>query len=360
MDNELFSPLSIGGLQLPNRIVMAPLTRSRAAIDGIPTAIMAEYYRQRAGAGLIISEATNISRQGTGYPYTPGIYTEEMIKNWRPVTRAVHETGGRIFLQLWHVGRHSHPWYQENGEAPVSSSAVKDKGSIKTPEGIKETVTPRALEVHEIEQIVKQYGQAAQNAIDAGFDGVEIHGANGYLIDQFIQDGVNRRTDEYGGSLENRSRFLFEVVKEVTGRIGAGRTGLRLSPSGITLDVSDSNPVATFTYIIDRLNDHPLAYLHIMEPYVDVSHLSHYLQHGEVTPFYRKIYTGTLMTNGKFDGDSGDQTIRAGQADLIAYGKPFISNPDLVEKYRAGTSITPWDVKTFYTQGSEGYTDYEF
>lgn len=359
MNKLLFTPFKLGNLQLPNRIIMAPLTRSRATIDGIPTPIMAEYYRQRASAGLIISEATNISRQGTGYPFTPGIYTEEQIKAWRPVTEAVHHAGGRIFMQLWHVGRHSHPWYQENGKAPVSASAIRDMGTVKTPEGVKQTVEPRSLEINEIKGIVMQYGQAASNAIEAGFDGVEIHGANGYLIDQFIQDGVNKRTDEYGGAIEQRSRFLFEVTEEVIGRIGAERTGLRLSPSGITLDASDSDPVNTFSFIINRLNEHPPAYLHIMEPYMDVSHLPDYLQDGEVTSYYRKIYKGVLMTNGKFDAASGDKIIREGQADLIAYGKPFISNPDLVKKYNDGTSITPWNTETFYTQGEEGYSDYE-
>ena len=355
---DLFNAFHLGSLELPNRIVMAPLTRSRATIDGIPTPIMADYYCQRAGAGLIISEATNISRQGTGYPYTPGIYTDEMIEHWKPVAQAVHGAGGRIFMQLWHVGRHSHPWYQENGELPVSSSAVRDMGTVKSPEGIKKTVIPRELEISEIRDIVMHYGQAAENAIRAGFDGAEIHGANGYLIEQFLLDGVNRRTDGYGGSLENRSRFLFEVVEEVTRRIGRDRTGLRLSPSGITLDVSDSDQVKTFTYIIVRLNDHHLAYLHIMEPYNDVSHLPHYLQHGQVTPYFRRIYRGTLMTNGKFDGESGEQAIRDGHADLVAYGKPFISNPDLVAKYRDGIPIIPWDERTFYTQGIEGYLDY--
>ncbi len=358
MSKILFTPFKVGKLRLPNRIIMAPLTRSRATIDGLPTPIMAEYYRQRADAGLIISEATNISQQGTGYPFTPGIYNEGQIGGWKQVSSAVHDAGGRIFMQLWHVGRHSHPWYQEGGIPPVSASDVKDNGSIKTPEGIKETVTPRALEVDEIKAIVRQYGQAAKNAIEAGFDGVEIHGANGYLIDQFIQDGTNKRTDEYGGSIEKRSRFLFEVVDEVTRCISADKTGLRLSPSGIALDMSDSDPVSTFSNIIDKLNDFPLAYLHIMEPYVDVSHLPHYLQDKEVTPYFRKIFKGTLMTNGKFDGVSGEKALSDGQADLVAYGKPFISNPDLVEKYKTGAAITPWDTETFYTQGSQGYTDY--
>ena len=211
----------------------------------------------------------------------------------------------------------------------------------------------------EIRNIVLQYGQASENAIKAGFDGVEIHGANGYLIDQFIQDGVNKRTDQYGGSIENRSRFLFEIIDEVTSRIGSDRTGLRLSPSGITLDISDSDPVGTFTYIINRLNRYPLVYLHIMEPFMDVSHLPNYLQDRDVTPYYRKIYKGVLMTNGKFDAESGEKVLREGNADLVAVGKPFISNPDLVEKYKNGAAITPWNTDTFYTQGKEGYTDYE-
>ena len=356
MNDLLFTPFTLADMELPNRIIMAPLTRSRATIDGIPTSMMTEYYRQRSSAGLIISEATNISRQGTGYPYTPGIYSSQQIENWKDVTTAVHEDGGRIFLQLWHVGRHSHPWYQVAGDLPVSASAIKGEGTIKTPDGIKETVTPRCLEHNEINEIVKEYGQAASNAMEAGFDGVEIHGANGYLIDQFIQDGTNKRTDIYGGTIVNRSRFLFEVIEEVTDRISASKTALRLSPSGIKLDISDSDPVGTFTYLIDKLNDYQLAYLHILEPLEDVSHLPHYLN--EITAYYRKIYKGTFMTNGGFNADSANKIIADKHADLIAFGKAFISNPDLVEKYKAGKDITPWDVRTFYTQGMEGYTDY--
>lgn len=356
MNDPLFTSIKIGNLSLPNRIAMAPLTRSRASIDGVPTAMMVPYYRQRASAGLIISEATNISRQGTGYPYTPGIYTPEQIEKWKDVTEAVHLAGGRIFMQLWHVGRNSHPYYQEDDALPVSASAVRGAGSIKTPEGIKDTVKPRSLETDEIKSIVKTYGQAAENAIEAGFDGVEIHGANGYLIDQFIQDGTNKREDEYGGPVENRSRFLFEVVEEVISRIGVDKTALRLSPSGIRGDVSDSDPVGTFTFVINKLNDYNLAYLHIMEPFDDVSHLPHYLN--EVTPYFRKIYNGILMTNVGFDANSGNKIIEDGHADIVAYGKPFISNPDLVEKYEKGIDITPWDSGTFYTQGRDGYLGY--
>jgi N-ethylmaleimide reductase len=356
MNELLFTPYTIGGLVLPNRIVMAPLTRSRATIDGIPTPMMAKYYAERSTAGLLIAEATNISRQGTGYPYTPGIYTEEQIKKWEDVTVAVHENGGRIFLQLWHVGRNSHPWYQAGGEKPVSASAIRGKGSIKTPEGIKDTVQPRALEIAEINSIVKQYGQAAENAIKAGFDGVEIHGANGYLIDQFLQDGTNKRDDDYGGSIDKRARFLFEVLEEVIGSVGADKTAIRLSPSGIKLDISDSQPVETFSYIIKKLNNYPLAYLHLLEPLEDVSHLPQYLD--EITTYYRKIYKGTLMTNGGFDAASGNSIIKDGHADLVAYGKPFISNPDLVNKYKKGVAITPLDPETFYTQGEDGYLGY--
>jgi N-ethylmaleimide reductase len=319
--------------------------------------MMSEYYRQRASAGLIISEATNISRQATGYPYTPGIYNEKQLNAWKTVTKAVHDAGGRIFMQLWHVGRHSHPWYQEKEGLPVSASAVREEGSIKTPEGIKDTVTPRALTTKEIKLVVRQYGIAARNAIDAGFDGVEIHGANGYLIDQFIQDGTNKRIDEYGGTIENRSRFLFEVVEEVIRQVGAGKTSLRLSPSGIKLDLMDSDPVGTFSYIVEKLNDYHLVYLHILEPLMDVSHLPRYLK--EVTPHFRSIYKGTLMTNGGFDSKSGQETVKNNLADLIAYGKPYISNPDLVEKFKSGKHLKPWDNKTFYTQGEEGYLDYD-
>ena len=353
----LFSPFEIGTLVLPNRIVMAPLTRSRASIDGVPTPMMTEYYRQRASAGLIITEATNISRQGTGYPFTPGIYTSEMIEKWKDVTAVVHEKGGKIFMQLWHVGRHSHPWYQKDSQLPVSASAILEDGSIKTPEGIKPTVRPRSLKKDEIRAIVAEYGQAAENALAAGFDGVEIHGANGYLIDQFIQDGTNIREDEYGGSIENRSRFLFEVVDEVAKRVGISKTGLRLSPSGIKMGMSDSDPLVTFTYVIEKLNAYELAYLHILEPLEDVGHLPHYLN--EITPYFRKVYKGVLMTNGGFTGETGNETLKSGQADLIAYGKPFISNPELVEKFKSGAALTPWDATTFYTQGKEGYVDYE-
>jgi len=356
MPEALFTPFHLGSIKLPNRIVMAPLTRSRASLDGTPTPIMAAYYRQRAGAGLIISEATNISRQGTGYPYTPGIYTQSQIEAWKTVTRSVRDAGGRIFIQLWHVGRHSHPWYQENGLQPVSASAVREKGSIKTPEGVKETVTPRSLGIDEIRKIIMDYGQAAENAMKAGFHGVEVHGANGYLIDQFLQDGTNKRTDAYGGSPENRSRFLMEVLREVGSRIGWERTALRLSPCGIKLDMSDSDPVSTFNYVIEQLNALPLAYLHILEPLEDVSHLPGYLP--KITGHYRNIYNGVLMTNGGFSRISGNEYISNGFADLIAYGKPFISNPDLVEKFKNDIPLTPWDTSTFYTQGEEGYLGY--
>lgn len=357
MDRPLFSSFPLGHIMLPNRIVMAPLTRSRAGADGMPSPLMASYYSQRAGAGLIISEATNISRQGTGYPFTPGIYTNDHIEGWKEVTRAVHSAGGRIFMQLWHVGRHSHPIYQEDGGIPVSASAIRERGSIKTPGGITQTVQPLSLDTAGIRAITGQYGQAAENAIKAGFDGVEIHAANGYLIEQFLHDGTNRRTDAYGGSRENRSRFLFEVVEEVSRRIKAERTGIRLSPGGERLNVHDSDPAGLFTYVIKRLNDSRLAYLHIIEPLNKNAQILKGLPSG-FTPYFRKRYSGTLITNGGYDAESGNKAIAGGIADLVSYGKPFISNPDLVRKFYDGSEISPWNENTFYTQGKKGYTDF--
>ncbi len=353
----MFSSFPLGHILLPNRIVMAPLTRSRAGADGMPSPVMALYYSQRAGAGLIISEATNISRQGTGYPYTPGIYTNDHIEGWKDITRAVHAAGGRIFMQLWHVGRHSHPFYQTDGEMPVSASAIRERGSIKIPGGITQTVQPRSLDKAEILAITGQYGQAAENAIKAGFDGVEIHAANGYLIEQFLHDGTNRRTDAYGGNIEKRSRFLFGVVEEISGRIKAERTGLRLSPGGERLDVHDSDPAGLFTYVVKRLNDFRLAYLHIIEPLNRNAGILKSLPAG-FTPHFRELYTGTLMTNGGYDAESGNKAVAGGIADLVSYGKPFISNPGLVRKFYEGSAVSPWDENTFYTQGREGYTDY--
>ncbi|NOX45903.1 MAG: alkene reductase [Chlorobi bacterium] len=357
----LLRSISLGKLALKNRVAMAPLTRRRATDDYVPTEIMATHYVQRASAGLIITEATNISRQGTGYMNTPGIYTPEQIEAWKPVTEAVHAKGGKVFMQIWHVGRVSHPLLQEDEKLPVSASAIKAEGKQKTPQGHMEMVVPRALETDEVPGIVEDFKNAALNAIEAGFDGVEIHGANGYLIDQFLHDASNIRKDKYGGNIENRSRFLFEVVDAVCKAIGPEKTGIRLSPSGIFKDMFDSNPVELYEYVIDKLNQYDLAYLHILEPMVALEPAHKYEKYlKEVTPHFRKFYKGLLITNCGFDFRSANKIIENGHADMVAFGKAYISNPDLVERFEKGADLNPWDVDTFYTNGPEGYVDYPF
>ena len=355
----LLTPLKVGRFQLRNRIVMAPLTRRRATDDHVPTEIMKIYYEQRASAGLIIAEAANISLQANGYMNCPGIYTTEQIEAWKPVTKAVHNKGGLIFLQLWHVGRVSHPLLQADGQLPVSASAIKATGLQKTPAGQKEMVTPRALETDEIQGIIDDFRNAAVNAIEAGFDGVEIHGANGYLLDQFLHDGSNIRTDDYGGSMENRARLMMEVTDSCCKAIGSDRVGVRLSPSGIYKDMFDSNPVELFEYVISELNEFQLAYLHLLEPLVALEPEEKYSKYLKVvTPHFRKFYKGSLITNCGFDFDSGNKIIENGNADLVAFGKLYISNPDLVERFAIGAPLTPWDTDTFYYGGEKGYIDY--
>ncbi|PAU94886.1 alkene reductase [Aliifodinibius salipaludis] len=353
----LLTTYNLSGTELANRMVMAPMTRSRAGEGNVPTDLMAKYYRQRSSAGLIISEGTQISQQGIGYPWTPGIHTDEQVEGWKKVTKAVHEKDGKIFAQIWHVGRVSHPRYH-NGEPPVAPSAVKPEGQIFTADGMKDFVTPRALKTDEIPGIIEDYVQAARNAIKAGFDGVEIHGANGYLIDQFLKDGTNKRTDEYGGSLKNRIRFAIEVVDAVVNAIGAGKTGIRFSPAGRNQGISDSNPKETFCYLLEQLNDFNLAYVHLMEPMNDVSDLNNYPT--EVTKYFREIYEGTIITNVGYDKESGNKAIKDGIADLLAYGRPFIANPDLPARFAAGAELNEPDQSTFYGGGEEGYTDYPF
>lgn len=357
----LLKPISIGKYQLRSRVIMAPLTRRRALDNHVPTEIMATYYGQRASAGLIIAEATNISEQAVGYMNSPGIYTDEQVDAWKPITKAVHEKGGLIFLQLWHVGRVSHPLVQANGNLPVAPSAIKPNGEVLTPEGRKNHETPRALETNEISGIIEDYKKAAINSIEAGFDGVEIHGANGYLPDQFLHDGSNQRTDQYGGSIENRSRFVLEIVDACCKAIGSDKVGIRLSPNGNYKDVFDSDPVALYDYLINELNDFDLAYLHIMESYSPMVPAEKYVKYlKEVTPHYRKIYKGNLITNVKFDYESGNKIIKEGNADMVAFGKAFISNPDLVERFEKEAPLTPWDESTFYHGGEKGYIDYPF
>ncbi len=351
---DLFSPINIGNCTLDNRIVMAPLTRCRSVEDHIPNDLMATYYEQRTSAGLIISEATQISPMGIGYPCTPGIYTPEQIEGWKKVTERVHKHGGKMFLQLWHVGRISHSSFLE-GRVPVSASAIKASGQVYTFEGMKEYETPHALEIPEIQAIVKEYAQAAKSAIEAGFDGVEIHSANGYLLDQFLRDGTNRREDEYGGSIENRSRFLFEVIKAVISQVGADKTGLRLSPSGTFNDMSDSDPQEHFRYVCEKLNAFDLAYLHIVDALEgDISHGA------KVVPLsvIRDAYQGVLIVCGGYDKEKGNRVIQERLADAVAYGTLYIANPDLPERFKTSASLNEADVNTFYTQDAKGYTDY--
>lgn len=353
---NLFTPVQLGPYTLPNRMVMAPMTRLRA-IDNVPNSLMATYYAQRTTAGLIVTECTMVSPLSLGYMNCPGIYSQEHIAGWRQVTDAVHEKGGRIFLQLWHSGRISHSSLL-GGELPVAPSAIAASGTLHTPIGKVAMETPRALETNEIPEIVEQFRKGAENALAAGFDGVEFHGAFGYLIDQFLQDCTNQRTDEYGGSIENRARFMLEVVEAVVNVWGANRVGIKLSPSNTYYGMGDSNPQETFGYAIDALNRFDLAYLHLMEPNeVDLANRD---VMNPVTPYFRKIYTGTLITNGDYDHPKGDSLLKSGDADLVSFGKLFIANPDLPKRFELNASLNAPNPRTFYGPDEKGYTDYPF
>lgn len=353
MTTQLHTPLNLGALQLPNRIIMAPLTRMRAP-NSVPTDMMATYYSQRASAGLIISEATPISPQGVGYPATPGIWNQAHIEAWQKTTTAVHEKKGRMVLQLWHVGRISHPDFHD-GALPVAPSAIAANGQAVTPTGMQAFVTPRALATDEISGIVEDYRQAAKNALAAGFDGVEIHGANGYLLDQFLRDGTNQRTDIYGGALENRARLLMEVTKAVIAVCGADRVGIRLSPSGTFNDIADSNPEAIFTYVLAELNHFNLAYLHIVDA------LEGDIRHGAkviMLSVLRKVYQGNLIVCGGYDQLRAEAALAEGMADAVAFGQLYIANPDLVERFQQHAALNSADPATFYGGDEKGYIDY--
>ena len=357
MSKDLFTPLALGPLSLPNRMVMAPLTRSRAGEGDAPTDLALIYYTQRATAGLIISEATQISAQGKGYPKTPGIFTEAQIAGWRRITDSVHAQGGHIYLQLWHVGRISHPSTQIDGALPIGPSAVKPAGEIFTEAGQQEFVTPRALKLSEIPGIVQQYVDGARHAKAAGFDGVEVHGANGYLLDQFLRDGTNHRTDEYGGSIENRARLLLEVTEAVAQVWGADRVGVRLSPTSGFNDMHDSDPATTFGYAARKLGALGLAYLHIVEPVQD-SHPMANPDMERLAPLLREAFGGIFMLNGGYNKETGNAAIASGAADLISFGVPFIANPDLVRRYAEDAALNTPDPSSFYSGDAGGYTDY--
>lgn len=351
---QIFEPYDLGPLTLANRIVMAPLTRNRAAAGLVPGPHAAEYYAQRATAGLIIAEATQISPQGQGYQDTPGIYTPDQIAGWRVVTNAVHAKGGRIFLQLWHVGRVSHVDLQPDGAAPVAPSAIQAAAKTFVNNTFVDTSMPRALNLEEIPGIVADFRQAAANAIAAGFDGVEIHGANGYLLDQFAKDGANHRTDAYGGSVENRARLMLEVATAVAAEIGVERTGIRISPVSPANGVSSSDPQAQFDYIVDHLSKLGLVYLHVVEGATGGPR--------DVAPFdfagLRRRFSGTYIANNGYHMDLANAQLAAGEADLFAFGRPFIANPDLVVRLQSGAALNEINSATIYGGGAEGYTDY--
>jgi N-ethylmaleimide reductase len=352
---KLLETYELGPLHLPNRMVMAPLTRNRAP-GGVPNEMMATYYAQRAPAGLIVTEGTQIAPLGQGYQDTPGIYTDEQRAGWKRVTDAVHGAGGRIFAQLWHVGRISHSYY--HGQTPVAPSAVApSSGMAYTPEGLKPFETPRALTTDDIREVVEGYRHAARIAKEAAFDGVEIHGANGYLIDQFLQSGSNTRTDEYGGRVENRARFLLEVVDAVKGIWGDGRVGVRLSPGGGMNGIHDANPVETFRYAARRLSEvRGLAYLHVVEAPVPAPGPDE--RAVCATELLRPEFKGTLISTGGYTVESAEHALEKGKADLIGFGRLFIANPDLPERIRTGAPLNEPQVETFYSPGDQGYTDY--
>jgi N-ethylmaleimide reductase len=352
--SKLFEPFKLGPITLPNRAVMAPLTRNRALAGLVPNPLAIEYYGQRASAGLLVTEATQISQQGQGYQDTPGIYSKEQIAGWRKVTERVHARGGRIFLQLWHVGRISHTSLQANGGAPVAPSAIRANGKTFVGGTFADVSEPRALELSEIPGIIDSFRQGAANAIAAGFDGVEIHGANGYLLDQFAKDGANKRTDSYGGGIENRAKLMLEVAKAVTSEVGSERTGIRISPVTPSNDISDSNPQALFDYIVDHLGALKLVYLHVVEGATGGPR--------DIAPFdyqsLRNRFKGAYIANNGYDFELANKVLSASEADLIAFGKLFIANPDLVDRFKRGTPLNTPDKATFYGGGAKGYTDY--
>ena len=351
--DNLFSPITIGPNTLRNRIVMAPLTRNRAGEGNVPQEMNVKYYRQRASAGLIISEATQVSPDGVGYPATPGIHSSEQVAGWKQVTRAVHDEDGLIFLQLWYCGRISHPDLLPNNQQPVSASAIRAEGEAVTFEGMKPFVEPRALEADELPGIVDQYRKAAISAKEAGFDGVEVHAANGYLLDQFLRDGTNQRQDNYGGSFENRTRLILEVVDAVAEIWDSSQIGVRISPDNSFNDIHDSNPQALFNYVAEVLSTRKLGYLHVVEGGFMGEHDVDYDQ-------IRQRFDGNYMANLGYDLEKAQAAIASGHADLVSFGTLFLANPDLVARFKANADLNTPDMDTFYGGDEHGYTDYPF
>ncbi|GJD94280.1 alkene reductase [Methylobacterium iners] len=352
---SLSDPIRIGAIEAKNRVFMAPLTRARASRAHVPTPIMVEYYRQRASAGLILTEATGISREGLGWPFAPGIWSDEQVEAWKPIVRAVHEEGGRILCQLWHMGRIVHPDFL-GGEKPVSASATTAPDQAHTYEGKKPYAEARPLELDEIPRLLADYERAARNAVAAGFDGVQIHAANGYLIDQFLRDGSNFRTDRYGGSIENRVRLLAEVTERVASVVGRDRTGVRLSPNGAIQGVDDSNPDALFGPAAAALAGIGIAFVELREPGPEGTFGKP--NHPPVAPTIKRAFGGPLVLNSDYDGPRAQAVLDAGEADAIAFGRPFIANPDLPARLAAGAPLNKDDARTWYSQGPEGYVDY--
>jgi 2,4-dienoyl-CoA reductase-like NADH-dependent reductase (Old Yellow Enzyme family) len=343
----LLDPVRIGALDLPNRVIMAPLTRTRASEGRVPNTLMRDYYVQRASAGLIITEATSVTPMGVGYPDTPGIWSKAQVAGWKEITKAVHAAGGRIVLQLWHVGRISDPVYL-NGELPVAPSAIAPKGRVSLVRPEKDYVTPRALELSEIPGIIEAYRQGALNAKGAGFDGVEIHGANGYLLDQFLQDSTNKRTDEYGGPIENRARLMLEVTDAVISVWGADRVGMHLAPRGDSHSMGDSDAPALFNYVAKELDARNVAFICARE----------YVEGSSIAPLIRRNFRGAYIANEKHTQQSAETLVESGAADAVAFGKLFIANPDLPVRFAAKADLNAWNAATFYAKGAEGYTDY--
>jgi N-ethylmaleimide reductase len=357
---KLFTPVQLGPLTLSHRVVMAPLTRNRSEQPGgIPSALMAEYYGQRASeGGLIISEATTISDSGRGWFGAPGIYTDEQVGGWQRVVRAVRAKGGHMFSQLWHTGRASH--ISTSGVTPVAPSAIEFEGKVLTPDGWQQPTAPRALDIAEIAAIVEEYRRAAEHAKAAGFEGVELHGANGYLPDQFLQEGSNQRTDAYGGSIENRSRFFLEIVEALTSVWGGDRVGVRIGPGGTFNGMSDSNPGALFDYLAGQLHRFGLAYLHVIEPRVKGNVVIVEGQGAIAAERLRKIFQGPIISAGGFEPATAEAVLEKGDADLVAFGRHFVANPDLPLRIQQGLPLNPYDRTTFYTFEPQGYTDYPF